>query len=133
MRVIDALVLLPNGRRWAVEIKVTAADLRLEVSRPEKSEPWRRTTHAFYLLVPTVLAPTALAEAPRPWGVLVADNPAFGTRIARRSALGPGEPLDDRSWTAMARGYGREHAVRLEANALQVARATLERQDYNPG
>jgi hypothetical protein len=69
VRRIDALVLFTD-KRWAVEIKVSLKDLKVELATPEKQTLWKLHTHSFYFLVAPALLEYALANVPKEFGVM---------------------------------------------------------------
>ncbi len=104
IRRIDAFIMRRSGIRWAVEIKVTAADLRQELKRPEKTALWRAHTHSFYYAVPPELEQIALTEVPPEFGVLVAGS---WLRNARRGPKNPTPlPIPDDTWRRLAARHG---------------------------
>lgn len=105
IRFIDALILF-RDKRWAIEVKVSASDLRRELANVDKVTLWREHTHSFYYLVPPTLADIALAEVPTGFGVMTTQG-RF-TKILRRSKVNrtPHElPYD--TWRRIARRHGR--------------------------
>lgn len=106
IRYIDALILF-RDKRWAIEVKVSAGDLRRELANPDKVVLWRDHTHAFYYLVPPTLADIALAEVPKSAGVMTVQGGHF-TQILRRSPINK-EPLElpYDTWRRIARRHGR--------------------------
>lgn len=106
IRYIDALVLF-RDKRWAIEIKVSAADLRQELRNPNKTALWREHTHSFYYFVSPDLADLALAEVPKSVGVMTVQGRTF-TQILRRSQINR-EPLElpYDTWRRIARRHGR--------------------------
>lgn len=121
VRRIDALVIKRNVSKgdalWAVEIKVSAADLRRELSMPEKTLAWAQYTHAFYFLVTGELEALALDIVPKEFGVMVA-NSASWYRVARRARRNPSPlPLPLDTWRRLAASLGA-----MQANSLRAAR-----------
>jgi hypothetical protein len=111
VRRIDALVIrrdLSKGDSlWAVEIKVTAADLRRELASPDKTQAWARYVHAFYFLVPEPLASLALDQVPTEYGVLVASPGGHGYRVARTARRNhEPDPLPLDTWRRLAAKLG---------------------------
>jgi hypothetical protein len=106
IRYVDALVLF-RDKRWAIEIKVSASDLRRELANPDKVVLWRDHTNAFYYFVPPELAPIALAEVPKSAGVMTVEG-GFFTKILRRSPINR-EPLElpYDTWRRISRRHGR--------------------------
>lgn len=123
VRRIDALIVKRNVAKgdslWAVEIKVTPADLRRELEHPEKTEAWAQYVHAFYFLVPPALADTALAEVPKRYGVMVAGG---YPNILRRATRNPSPlPLPLDTWRRVLAKLGEHQIEQIEA-ARRAAR-----------
>jgi len=117
-RYIDALVMtgITNPRLWAVEIKVTKADLNSELKDPSKSEAWARHVHGFYLAVPPDLVDYAKTLIPSAWGVIsikphhigYTDSKREQVEVYKRAKTNKDpEPFDTRTWWAMARRAGK--------------------------
>lgn len=113
-RYIDALVMRSPLKPvlWAVEIKVTKADLNIELKDLPKSETWRKHTHAFYLAVPPDLVEYAKSVVPPEWGIMSALHTPTRKRekvsVVRRAKQNKNpEPLESRTWWAMARRAGK--------------------------
>lgn len=109
VRRIDALVIRRDVAKgdslWAVEIKVSAADLRRELEAPEKAATWARYAHCFYFLVTPALRDLALALVPKDYGVLVAGR--YGYDVARRARRNPTpEPLPLDTWRRISAKLG---------------------------
>lgn len=125
VRRIDALIIRRNVAKgdalWAVEIKVTAADLRHELAQPEKTAAWAQYVHAFYFLVPDALADIALAEIPSQYGVMVGDRYPQIKRRAKRNPNPLPLPLD--TWRRITAKLG-EHQIE---NIDRARRPHLER------
>lgn len=114
VRRIDALVIKRDVAKgdslWAVEIKVTAADLRHELAQPEKTAAWAQYVNSFYFLVPDHLGPIALAEVPREFGVMVGTWPT----IKRRAKKNPNPlPLPLDTWRRLAAKLGEHQYDRI--------------------
>lgn len=118
-RYIDALVMtnIQSPRVWAIEVKVTKADLDVELRDLSKSETWSKHAHSFYLAVPPALVDYAKSVIPSAWGVLSVlaffdENPGHpqeATYVVRRAKVNKEpEPLDVRTWWAMARRAGKQ-------------------------
>lgn len=106
IRYIDALILF-RDKRWAVEIKVSAADLRSELANPAKTALWRDHTHSFYYFVAPALVDIALAEVPPSVGVMTVEGRHF-TKILRRSLINrEAKELPYDTWRRIARRHGR--------------------------
>lgn len=112
VRRIDALVIKRNvahgDRLWAVEIKVSASDLRREIQSPEKAEAWAQYTHSFYFLVTPELEALALDIIPKRYGVMVtAGYRGTYTRVSRRAANNRAPlPLPLDTWRRLADKLG---------------------------
>lgn len=110
---IDLLVVRAWGggkrghERHAVEVKVSRADLRRELTSG-KWQPWALTAHRFYLAVPADLSLDGI-ELPDRWGLLtVTDRGVKRARIAPRDD----QPADlpERCVVELARRAGRAEA-----------------------
>ena len=123
VRRIDALVirrdLAKGDALWAVEIKVTASDLRHEVSQPEKTASWAQYVNAFYFLVPENLAGIAIAEVPKKYGVMVGTPfPQIKRRAERNPAPLP-LPLD--TWRRMLSKLGAHQIQEIDGKTRASA------------
>jgi hypothetical protein len=126
VRRIDALVIRRNQKGaetlWAVEIKVSASDLRHELKTPEKTEAWAQYVDSFYFLVPPELEIIALAEVPPAYGVMVGHR--WHTEIKRRSKINRSPlPLPLATWRRLAAALGKR-----QFDDLAVARASASNQ-----
>jgi hypothetical protein len=92
VRRIDAVVMFKD-RSWAVEIKISRADLNRELANPAKTTLWRRHTSSFYYLVPPELLEYALLKVPTSSGVM-STSPGGRVQVHRRSARN----LEPRVW-----------------------------------
>jgi len=131
VRRIDALVIRRSVAKgdslWAVEIKVTAADLHRELMQPDKTEAWAQYVDSFYFLVAPELEAVALAEIPQPYGVILGTPFPTMKRRAKRNPNPLPLPLD--TWRRIVGKLGEhqvealdaEHRARLEAK-LQADR-----------
>jgi len=108
VRRIDALVIKRNASKgdvlWAVEIKVSASDLRSEIGDPGKTEAWAQYVNFFYFLVPPELLGLALEIIPPQYGVMVGSNWCEIKRKARRNPSPLPLPLD--TWRRLAGKLG---------------------------
>lgn len=114
-RYIDALIMKnPSAPKlWAVEIKVSLSDLKVELKDPEKTATWHAHTHAFYFAVPPKLEEAALDLIPKKYGILKVmreGSPGWEhTEVLRRSKVNKSPlPLDLRTYFALARRAGRQ-------------------------
>ena len=117
VRRIDALVIKRNLAKgdslWAVEIKVTAADLRHELAQPEKTAAWAQYVHSFYFLVPDHLGDIALAEVPKQYGVMVGNVFPQTKRRAQKNPNPAPLPLD--TWRRIVAKLGEHQVEKIEA------------------
>ncbi|MFS0885333.1 hypothetical protein [Aeromicrobium sp. 179-A 4D2 NHS] len=106
IRYIDALVLFKD-KRWAVEVKVSKADLKRELETPAKSVLWRAHTNAFYFLVPPEMVDHATEVIPPGSGILTLDPDSGGTVIVRRAKTNR-EPVElpEEMWRRLAARLG---------------------------
>lgn len=106
IRYIDALVLFKD-KAWAVEVKVSKADLKRELETPAKSALWRAHTNAFYFLVPPEMVEHALEVIPKGSGILTLTLDGTGTEIVRRATTNRApEPLPDEMWRRLGARLG---------------------------
>lgn len=106
IRYIDALVLFKD-KRWAVEVKVSKADLKKELETPAKSALWRNHTNAFYFLVPPEMVDHATEVIPPGSGILTITENAMGTEIVRRARTNRDpEPLPEEMWRRLGARLG---------------------------
>ena len=131
VRRIDALVIRRSVAKgdslWAVEIKVTAADLRHELAQPEKTATWAQYVDAFYFLVPTSLLDLALAEVPAGYGVMVGTiGVHYGhVDIKRRAKKNPNPiPLPLDTWRRITAKLGEHQIEKIDA-ARRAARESV--------
>lgn len=116
VRRIDALVIKPNAKLWAVEIKVSASDMRRELADPAKTETWAQYVHSFYFLVPPAMEQVALAEIPARYGLLVGEK--YWTRAVRRPEANPSpRPLPLDTWRRLATALGTRQLAEIDAAA----------------
>lgn len=130
VRRIDALVIRRSVAKgdsfWAVEVKVTLADLRRELSTPDKTEAWAQYVHAFYFLVPPSLLDVALAEVPPQYGVMVGKTFPEVKRRARRNPSPLPIPLD--TWRRIVAKLGEHQIEPIE----KARRDAFDRQYIHP-
>lgn len=110
VRRIDALVIKRSVAKgdalWAVEIKVSASDLRRELANPEKTDAWAQYANAFYFLVTAELELLALEIVPKQFGVMVANSQSW-YRVARRAKRNENPlPLPLDTWRRLAGSLG---------------------------
>lgn len=126
VRRIDALIikrdLTKGDSLWAVEIKVTASDLRHELAQPEKTASWAQYVNSFYFHVPEYLAAIALAEVPAQYGVMVGEWPTIKRRAKKN--LNP-LPLPMDTWRRLAAKLGEHQFDRINEDARRKREAML--------
>lgn len=110
IRRIDALVMRRSVAKgdslWAVEIKVSASDLKNELSTPEKTAAWAQYADAFYFLVPDTLVDLAKDLVPQEYGIMTPAN-RWSTTIVRRAKKNPNPlPLPMDTWRRLAGKLG---------------------------
>lgn len=127
VRRIDALVIRRSVAKgdalWAVEIKVSAADLRHELAQPEKTATWAQYVDAFYFLVAPELLDIALAEVPAQYGVMTASGYAYGyAEIKRRAKRNPAPlPLPLDTWRRITAKLGEHQIEQIERARRETA------------
>lgn len=129
VRRIDALVIRRDVAKgdalWAVEIKVSAADLRHELASPEKAATWAQYVDAFYFLVSRELLDLALAEVPAGYGVMVA-SPYGYSEIKRRAKRNPApSPLPLDTWRRITAKLGEFQVEQIDQFRRKAVDARL--------
>lgn len=118
VRRIDALVIRRSVAKgdalWAVEIKVSASDLRHELAQPEKAATWAQYVDSFYFLVSRDLLDMALAEVPAEYGVMTA-SPYRYSEIKRRAKRNPTPtPLPLDTWRRITGKLGEMQVEQID-------------------
>jgi hypothetical protein len=122
VRRADALVLF-IGKRWAIEIKVSKADLRQDIADPSKQAAWAAHVHSLYFLVTPELLDLAKEIVPKAYGIMVPTG--YGVEIRRRAKKNADPlPLQEATVRRMAKTHylQREELVRVKQQ-LREARA----------
>lgn len=123
VRRIDALVIKRNAAgadtMMAVEIKVSAADLRKEISTPEKTEAWAQYVDQFYFYVPPHLEALAREVVPPQYGIMVAEGGYFMKIVRRARRNGDKKPLPLDTWRRLAVKLGEYQIEAIQKKRLQ--------------
>lgn len=105
-------------RRIAYEVKVSLADFKAEIARPEKRAHALEVSHQFYFATPVGLV--APGEVPDECGLVwVSERQAFPT-VVKRAPIREARPFTDREVAYLARyQFYREG---IEADRIELAR-----------
>lgn len=69
------------------EIKVSVADLRVELANPHKAERFAQHCHRWWMVMPSKLATTHGDDVPPAWGILTLARPGARLRVVRQASL----------------------------------------------
>lgn len=127
---IDTLAIRTwQGRRGclriAYEVKVSVADFRREIERPEKRRLACEIAHAFVFAMPWELAWKVRGEVPLDLGIVGIVNDGRGYYVARDVRTVDSRPPRPLSDSEVA------HLIRHRANPPALRHALLERQERN--
>jgi hypothetical protein len=97
----------------AVEVKVSASDLKRELDNPDKANWWFDHSHRFWIAAPIALAKAKIDLIPVTWGVLGVDVGGV-VKTLRQAPQREARPLPVTTWAGLVRNSSGAGAAALQ-------------------
>jgi len=127
-RKIDVLVISTWGSRGyernAIEIKVSASDLKRELDKPEKADWWWAHSHHFWLATPKDLAAKVKDDIPATWGLISVDEEGKTRKVVKAPKNRKPKPIPETAMIGM---------LRCVSGITHNALATAQQRGYKQG